>query len=87
MTTVKAFITESASLEVQINDVELGVGDLWPKAGGPVASLEWLRKLVLPRFISGLFRVIFAVNKENQWQRDMQMRFGVMLCGLPLPVV
>jgi 2-keto-4-pentenoate hydratase len=40
----KAFITESASLAVNINGVELGVGDLWPKPGGPADSLNWLRK-------------------------------------------
>lgn len=40
----KAFVTENASLAVNINGTELGVGDLWPKPGGPAESLNWLRQ-------------------------------------------
>jgi 2-keto-4-pentenoate hydratase len=40
----RTYLAEAARLSVCVNGSVLGSGDLWPLAGGPVASLDWLRR-------------------------------------------
>lgn len=41
--TATDLIDDTANLSVHVNGVELGRDSLWPTAGGPAASLHWLK--------------------------------------------
>ena len=37
-----SYIDKPGTLSIQINGQQIGLGGLWPMAGGPAASLDWL---------------------------------------------
>jgi 2-keto-4-pentenoate hydratase len=38
----QSYIKKPGTLGIHINGQQIGLGDLWPMAGGPAASLDWL---------------------------------------------